>query len=361
MRVPNRTGKDPDRVNVLHSAMVAVVACTILALCSCGVERAPEKLRAEGCGSIQVNSSPSVVAISLDGTNAGMAPLLLANVAAGGHILRLTKVGYADWDSTVMVTQGQTTAVDAVLSQSFGNVQVNSAPNGAVISLDGTSTWKTTPFLFANVVVGEHDLVLTKDGYPDWDSTVMVSQGQTTTIRAMLKAPPDSSWITYANGNAAGWTNWQGPERAVRFNPSDSGFGYPLHIVKVSAVFSLWSDKPWPDSSFRFKIYGDDGRTLLYQSPVMEAVSGSPGPAVIHQLRVPVLVNSGEFYLAVAPIDASGQPASYGVGSSSDLRAIEPTPVPKQDTSDRHSYTGSPGHWSAWTGGELSCAVQVTQ
>jgi hypothetical protein len=73
------------------------------------------------------------------------------------------------------------------------------------------------------------------------------------------------------------------------------------------------------------------------------------------------LIYSGEFYLAVAPVDASGQPASYGVGSSSDMREMEPTPVPKQDTSDRHSYTGSPGHWSAWTGGELSCAVLVTQ
>jgi hypothetical protein len=359
MREPNRTGKDPDRVSRLRSAVIAVASCAILALCFCGRGRAPENQRAKGRGSIQVNSSPTVASISLDGTNAGKTPLLLANVAAGGHNLRLTKDGYADWDSTVTVTQGQPTTADAVLSRSFGSVQVNSAPNGAVISLDGTSTWKTTPFLFANVAVGEHNLRLTKDGYPEWDSTVTVTQGQTTTVRAMLKAPPDSSWITYANANAVGWIHLQGPERAVRFNPGDSGFGYPLHIVKVSAVFSLWSDKPWPDSSFRFRIYGNDARTLLYQSPVMEAVPGSPGPAVVHRLKVPVLVNSGEFYLAVAPIDASGQPASYGV--SSDLRATGPTPVPKQDTIDRHSYTGSPGHWTAWTGGELSCAVLVTQ
>ncbi|MCX6844404.1 MAG: PEGA domain-containing protein [candidate division WOR-3 bacterium] len=78
---------------------------------------APKSGPADGYGFIQVNSTPSVVAISLDSLSTGnTTPFLLLNVAAGEHDLRLTKERYADWSTTVKVTQGLTTTVDAVLS-----------------------------------------------------------------------------------------------------------------------------------------------------------------------------------------------------------------------------------------------------
>jgi hypothetical protein len=297
-----------------------------------------------GYGFIQVNSTPSDAAISLDTTNVGKTtPFLLLNVPVGKHYLRLTKERYADWSTSVTVTPGRTTTVDAALAKAFGSLLVTSSPSGTAISLDSTNTG-TTPRQFAKVATGEHSLRLTRSGYPGWDSTVTVTQGQTTNVRAVLKSPPDSLWITYANWHAEYWVINAGPERAVRFN-ARSGFGYPLRIVKVSAVFSLHKIFPWPDSSFRFKIYGSDGQTLLYESPVLEAIPGEPGEAVVHELSAPVLVDSGEFYVSVAPIDSSGRPSSF---ADSPYRRADRPP-----RTDGRSYTGSPGHWSPLVKSEL--------
>jgi hypothetical protein len=319
---------------------------------------APRSGLADAYGFIQVNSTPSVAAISLDSLSIGKAtPFVMLKVPAGKHELWLTKEGYADWSSSVKVTEGLTATVDAILSPIFGSLRVRSAPSGAAISLDGVDARSRTPHLFAKVLTGRHDLGLAKDRYVGWDSTVIVTQGQTTIARAMLKSPPESLWITYANSRVFTGGIWTGPERAVRFS-ARSEFGYPLHIAKVSAVFYLWDRWPWPDSSFRFKIYGGNGQTLLYESPVLEAVPGYlDGPAVVHELSKPILVDSGEFYVSVAPIDTGGLPASLSVARPS----VQDTPsaIPRSARADlvKRSYTGSPGYWTPYVHGEFAISV----
>lgn len=135
------------------------------------------------------------------------------------------------------------------------------------------------------------------------------------------------------------------PERAVRFD-ARTGIGYPLLITKVSAVFCHDKARPWPDSSFRFRIYGSDGRSLLYESPVLEAISGEQCPVVVHELRAPVRVDSGEFYVSAAPIDSSGLPSSLAISRYNE--SYPPRWVPR-DTVSKRSYAGSPGHWALLT------------
>jgi len=309
-----------------------------------------------GYGLIQVSSTPSGAAISLDGAASGNAtPFVLLNVPVGRHQLRLTRESHADWSLSVTVTQGRATTVDATMLPIFGSLRVNSSPSGASISLDGTNTEEVAPHLFVTVATGKHRVRLTKKGHVNWDSTVSVIRGQTATASAKLRPAPDSMWITYANPQATSWLTWGKPERAVRFN-TRTGFGFPLQIAKVSAVFYLSSNLPWPDSSFRFKIYGGNGQTLLYQSPVLEAAPGQPGPAVVHELSVPVLADSGEFYVSVAPVDTSGKPTSLTWSKHGDPQ------VPlgaSEDTANRCSYAGSPGHWTSDLKGELALAVLV--
>lgn len=235
-----------------------------------------------------------------------------------------------------------------VLSGRCGRLQVSSAPSGFSISIDGARTGKTTPSIFRKVAAGQTSLGLTKEAYPGWDSTVMVTQGQMTIVRADLKTSPESAWVTYANSRVFTGGIWTGPERAVRFS-ARSEFGYPLHIAKVGAVFYLWDKWPWPDSSFRFKIYGGDGQTLLHQSPVLEAVPGYlDGPAVIHELSKPILVDSGEFYVSVAPIDTGGLPASLSVTHTNVQDTPGAIPRPARTDISKRSYTGSAGHWTPY-------------
>ncbi len=313
---------------------------------------------AGGYGFIQVKSMPSDAAISLDGVSTGnTTPFTLLNVPVGRHQLLLANERHADWSTTVKVARARTTTVDAHLSETFGSLEVSSSPSDVAISLDGTKAETVTPHLFARVSTGRHDLGLTRTGYSGWDSTVMVTEGETTIVRAMLKSPPESLWISHANSRIFCGGIWRGPERAVLFN-ARSEFGYPLHIAKVSAVFYLWDKWPWPDSSFRFKIYGGDGQTLLYQSPVLEAVPGYlDGPAVVYELSKPILVGSGEFYVSVAPIDTGGLPASLSVAHTN----VQDTPsaIPRSGRTDivKRSYTGSAGYWTPYTLGEFAISV----
>jgi hypothetical protein len=227
----------------------------------------------------------------------------------------------------------------------------------------------TTPYLFATVAPGTHHLELRgvyalppRGDSPRWDSTVEVILGQTTTAKATLKAPPESLWATYARpALGAAWGAWgvrTGPERAVEFNPHDFGLDYPVRIGKLKASFDLGETYPWPDSSFRFKVYGNDGLTLLYKSPVLKAVPGKPrGPGVVHELSTPILVDSGHFYLAVSPLDTSGAPSSIAFGGNANA-SHGPIPYPPASPNGR-SYTGSPGHWSRFYDGEFLFSVQL--
>jgi hypothetical protein len=243
-----------------------------------------------------------------------------------------------------------------VRTGSFGSLQVSSAPPGAAISLDDRNTGKTTPYLFTSVAAGGHQLELRGAAGLRWDSSVSVAGGRTTAVKATLRTRPESLWATYAGSADKIWWVWTGPERAVKFNPRDFQLGYPLRIKKVSAVFYFSCPNWWPDSSFRFRIYGSDGKALLYESPVLEAIIGEPGPAVVHEPATPVLIGSGEFYVSVAPVHRSGYPSGYAVTSSGKEPRADAIPASIQG----HSYMGSPGRWSAFADAEFSYSVLLS-
>jgi hypothetical protein len=154
-----------------------------------------------------------------------------------------------------------------------------------------------------------------------------------------------AKWIQYHTDALLHWITWASPERAVQFDPVHFGVSYPVGITRVRADFILLASNPWPDSSFLFDIYGDDGSTLLYQSETLEAKPGQPGAYSVADVSPMLSIPSGTFYVAVEPVSSTGYPSSCG------------------DTSaGGHSYYGSPGAWSPWTppgGGDLFIAAAV--
>lgn len=68
-------------------------------------------------GAIRVNSVPAGAAVFLDSVARGMTtPCTLPNVAPGGHTVKLTMTGYADYQTDLNVTAGQTANVQAALT-----------------------------------------------------------------------------------------------------------------------------------------------------------------------------------------------------------------------------------------------------
>jgi hypothetical protein len=98
-----------------------------------------------------------------------------------------------DEPEEIDVDEGEMTDVGTIKMYEYegggsgsGSIQVNSSPSGATIYLDGSSTGKTTDALISNVSAGSHTIKLAKSGYNDWQQTVTVSAGQTTTVNATL-------------------------------------------------------------------------------------------------------------------------------------------------------------------------------
>ena len=156
-------------------------------------------------------------------------------------------------------------------------------------------------------------------------------------------------WIQYHVDANMHWLTWAAPQRAVKFNPADFGLSYPFGISRLKADFYMVDTLPWPDSSFTFKIYGNDGQTLLYQSETLEATPGKPGPYRFFDLESTLVISSGSFYVAVAPVSSTGNPASCADSS----------------LVGDHSYWDAPGSWILWTPGTglhgdffISAAVQ---
>jgi hypothetical protein len=150
-------------------------------------------------------------------------------------------------------------------------------------------------------------------------------------------------WIEYANFNNLTWLTWAGRARAVKFDPSAFGIQYPVGIGRVRHEFYYHPTYPWPDSSFLFQVFGDDGSTMLYESPEIEALAGTPGPAVAYDLDSLLVIESGEFYVAVYPVSSTGHPSTCA-----------------DDSADSRSFIGAPGSWQPWTqGGEFFTSASV--
>jgi len=98
-----------------------------------------------------------------------------------------------------------------------GIIQVNSSPTGSSVYLDGNDTGKTTNCTLTFVSPGSHTVKLIKEGYEDYQESVSVTAGQTSTVNANLTkhtvtvTSPTSSTV---------WT--KGDEVEIRWETSGS-------------------------------------------------------------------------------------------------------------------------------------------
>jgi hypothetical protein len=164
-------------------------------------------------GSIQVKSSPSGADVYVDGFFKGNSDITVGSMQAGNHAVRIRLAGYEDWTSTVLVTQGAVTIIDATLVPASrsptGDVEVSSTPVGAAVFLDGTYqglTHSGSPLELTGIAPGDHSLELTIENYQDYQNTISVAPGQTTTINAVLVAgvSPGSNGMVQVSSDPSG-------------------------------------------------------------------------------------------------------------------------------------------------------------
>ncbi len=161
-------------------------------------------------GRIVVTSKPQGAKIYLDNVYRGTTPLNLDRVTAGQHQIKLVMAGYQDWSSYISVSPSRTTTVsaDLVPFPAYSSISVYCNQSNARIYLDGSYKKRTSAnksVEIKKVVEGYHELLITKDGYQDWISTIMVAANQTHMVSAYLvpEISYDGSIAVYCNVSGA--------------------------------------------------------------------------------------------------------------------------------------------------------------
>ena len=124
-------------------------------------------------GSVYIRSEPSGGEVYLDGISKGITPVLLENIPAGTHTVRVTKKEFHDFDQVITITPGGPIFVSANLGRGHGSVQVFTSVSGTKAYLDDEFQG-IAPLTIYNVSEGEHSLSLVKWGYEIWSSSIQV-------------------------------------------------------------------------------------------------------------------------------------------------------------------------------------------
>lgn len=66
-------------------------------------------------GEVDINSSPAIADIYIDGKKVGQTPQLIGQLLIGQHQVRISRQGYKDFSSTITVKEGETSTLSATL------------------------------------------------------------------------------------------------------------------------------------------------------------------------------------------------------------------------------------------------------
>ena len=121
--VVSRSGYRPERRRVTltrnrASQSVRVPLRASVVPPAAGGQTAPERAETEGFfGTIVVESRPTPARVFIDGREAGRTPLVVPNVRAGSHVVRIELDGHRTWTSAVRVVAGERRRVTASLEE----------------------------------------------------------------------------------------------------------------------------------------------------------------------------------------------------------------------------------------------------
>ncbi|MBO6027329.1 MAG: RICIN domain-containing protein [Bacteroidales bacterium] len=145
----------------------------------------------------------------------------------------------------------------------YGSLNVESTPIGATIYIDGKEVGKT-PRSFNEILVGEHEIRLTKEGYSEHKETVIVAKGERKQVKAPLneivvQTEIKSDGVSNTHNSVQQITEGEYVIRLAQ-NPN-----YVLTLkdgkVKSGTIVHLWQ---WQnDNSQKWKVTYKDGKLVI--------------------------------------------------------------------------------------------------
>lgn len=140
-------------------------------------------------GLVAIESLPAAGAlVRVDGVSLGVTPLVDVELEAGRHEITLELERYRDAVRVIEVTGlGERQRLSAELEPRWAEVTIASRPSGARVLLDGEDMGRTP--LDAEIMEGDHDLLLALEGYASHARRLAVTAGETRSLDDIVLQP----------------------------------------------------------------------------------------------------------------------------------------------------------------------------
>ena len=113
------------------------------------------------------------------------------NIDEGVHLLEFKKEGHRTLSKRINTAVGQTIVENiAALDPIVGKLDINSNPINADVYIDGKRYGKT-PDILQNLIIGQHNLSLKKEGYAELKATIEIAEGKISTYNFTMQKQPN--------------------------------------------------------------------------------------------------------------------------------------------------------------------------
>lgn len=148
-------------------------------------------------GSLNIVTIPSGARVYLGNEFKGESPYNFADVAPGSYRIRVEMAGHTPLARNIEVEKGVSRTEEFRLTRNTGILTIITAPAGATILVDGkkvglTEASKTdtsavsNPLSIGDIMAGEHEVEIVRQGYAPQKRTFSITQDQTTTMQIKL-------------------------------------------------------------------------------------------------------------------------------------------------------------------------------
>ena len=147
-------------------------------------------------GQLELSTTPSKVSVTLNSQYQGLTPLTIYLSAGQAQQLTLFKDGYQQKNQTINVPSGKIESLKLALEPQLGQVTVNASVPGALLYIDGRLMGRANQSV--TLTAKQHDIVVKKEGYVDYQTSVLPRGDLQQIIDAQLKTLEQAKWENIA-------------------------------------------------------------------------------------------------------------------------------------------------------------------
>ncbi len=123
---------------------------------------------------LTVESNPTGANVYVDEGHVGISPVKVQTLTPGAHTVRISKDRYEDYQENVFIQKEEPRSIKAdLVLMSFGDLEVVSNPSGAEVFIDFVHRG-TTPIALHSLPKGTLKVMVKKEGFDPWESTVEI-------------------------------------------------------------------------------------------------------------------------------------------------------------------------------------------